>query len=131
MKRRWKQPNQQRCRRTEPKLLGSVVFQAEFATSEFQSGYTMLARRPGIPACSFLHCDYVCVMPLTSALAAQLRRLTPREKAAIADHLWREAEPKLGPTASQVAKLEARAAAALKSPQKLRPLGDAVRRLRR
>ena len=70
-------------------------------------------------------------MPLTTSLVAQLRRLSPREKAAIADHLWREAEAKLGPTANQVAKLEERAAAALRSPQKLKPLGDAARRLRR
>ena len=70
-------------------------------------------------------------MPVTATLANQLRRLSAREKAAVADHLWREAETKLGPTDTQVAELDRRAAAALATPQKLRPLGDALRRLRR
>ena len=70
-------------------------------------------------------------MPVTTKLAAQLRRLSAREKAALADHLWREAETKLGPTDGQLAVLEARAAAAVSRPQLLRPVGDAVRRLRR
>jgi hypothetical protein len=70
-------------------------------------------------------------MPLTTDLAKKLRRLSAREKAAVADHLWREAEAKLGPTASQLEKLDARAASALKHPESLKPVGDAVRRLRR
>ena len=70
-------------------------------------------------------------MPLTRGLAAQLRRLSPREKAAIADHLWREAETKLGPTARRIALLDARAAKAVAHRQKLKPAGDALRRLRR
>jgi hypothetical protein len=70
-------------------------------------------------------------MPLTVELTRKLRRLSPREKAALADHLWREAESKLEPTASQLAKLEERAAAALRSPEKTRPFGHALRRLRR
>jgi hypothetical protein len=70
-------------------------------------------------------------MPVTATLADQLRRLSAREKAAVADHLWREAETKLGPTKAQVAELDHRAAAALAAPQKLRPSGDALRRLRR
>ena len=70
-------------------------------------------------------------MPLTTDLAKRLRRLSPREKAAVADHLWREAEAKLGPTPSQLATLDERAAAGLRSPRKLKPVGDAVRRLRR
>ena len=70
-------------------------------------------------------------MPVTATLATQLRRLSAREKAAVADHLWREAETKLGPTTAQLAELDRRAAAALTAPQKLRPAGDAVRRLRR
>lgn len=75
--------------------------------------------------------DYGRAMPLTSRLATQLRRLSPREKAALADHLWREAEPKLGPTPAQLDLLEARAAKALAYPAKLKPAGDALRRLRR
>ena len=70
-------------------------------------------------------------MPLTSSLATQLRRLSPREKAALADHLWREAESKLGPTATQLDLLDARAARAKANPEKLKPVGDALRRLRR
>ena len=70
-------------------------------------------------------------MPVTSTLAAQLRRLSAREKAALADHLWREAEVKLAPSAAQLAELDRREASALRRPQRLRSVGDAVRRLRR
>ena len=70
-------------------------------------------------------------MPVTATLATQLRRLSAREKAALADHLWREAETKLEPTAAQLAELDRRAASAIAAPHKLRPVGDAVRRLRR
>jgi hypothetical protein len=70
-------------------------------------------------------------MPLTSSLATQLRRLSPREKAALADHLWREAEAKLGPTATQLDLLDSRAVKAKAHPEKLKPVGDALRRLRR
>ncbi|MBI2517834.1 MAG: hypothetical protein HYV95_13100 [Opitutae bacterium] len=70
-------------------------------------------------------------MPVTTRLAAELRRLSAREKAAVADHLWREAEAKLGPTASQLATLNSRAASALAHPHRLKPAGDAERRLRR
>jgi hypothetical protein len=70
-------------------------------------------------------------MPFSSDLAAQLRRLSPREKAAVADHLWREAEAKLGPTDRQLATLDRRATDALSHPKKLKPIGDSVRRLRR
>jgi hypothetical protein len=35
-------------------------------------------------------------MALTSKLATELRRLSPREKATLADHLWRAAELKIG-----------------------------------
>lgn len=70
-------------------------------------------------------------MPLTASLATQLRRLSAREKATLTDHLWREAENKVGPTAAQLGVLEARAASALSHPQKLRSVGDALRRLRR
>lgn len=70
-------------------------------------------------------------MPLTSSLATQLRRLSAREKAALADHLWREAESKIGPTTTQLGLLDARAARAQAHPEKLKPVGDAVRRLRR
>jgi len=68
---------------------------------------------------------------LTNSLATQLRRLSAREKAALADHLWREAESKLGPTALRLELLDARAARAQAHPEKLKPVGDAVRRLRR
>jgi hypothetical protein len=37
-------------------------------------------------------------MPVTARLATQLRRLSAREKAVLADHLWRESETKLAPT---------------------------------
>ncbi|MBL9219712.1 MAG: hypothetical protein JNG82_14585 [Opitutaceae bacterium] len=70
-------------------------------------------------------------MPLTASLATQLRRLSAREKAALADHLWREAELKLEPSPTQLGLLEARAAKAITHPAKLKPVGDAVRRLRR
>lgn len=70
-------------------------------------------------------------MALTSTLATELRRLSPREKAALADHLWREAELKVGPTAAQLELLESRAAKALAQPAKLKPAGDALRRLKR
>ena len=70
-------------------------------------------------------------MPVSSSLAAQLRRLSAREKAAVADHLWREAETKLGPTTAQLNNLNTRAASALAYPHKLKSAGDAVRRLRR
>ena len=70
-------------------------------------------------------------MPLTANLATQLRRLSAREKAALADHLWREAEPKLGPTPAQIDLLDSRVAKALARPGKLKPVGDALRRLRR
>ena len=70
-------------------------------------------------------------MPVTASLATQLRRLSAREKAAVADHLWRQAEAKLGPTAAQLDTLNSRAASALAHPHKLKPAGDAVRRLRR
>ena len=70
-------------------------------------------------------------MSVTADLASRLRRLSPRQKAALADHLWREAEAKIGPTASQVSLLNERAAKALQNPSLLKPVGDAVRRLRR
>ena len=70
-------------------------------------------------------------MPVTTILAHELRRLTAGEKAALADHLWREAELKLGPTPAQLAELDRRAELALKQPHKLRPAGDALRRLKR
>ena len=82
-------------------------------------------------ACAALKHSYGPLMPLTSSLATQLRRLSAREKAALADHLWREAEAKIGPTAAQLDLLDSRAAKAQAHPEKLRPLGDAVRRLRR
>ena len=63
-------------------------------------------------------------------LASRLRRLSPRQKAALADHLWREAETKIEPSASQVELLNERAAKALRSPSRLKPVEDAVRRLR-
>ena len=70
-------------------------------------------------------------MPLSTSLAAHLRRLSAREKAVLADHLWREAEVKLGPTPAQLDQLDTRVARAVSHPQKLRPAGDALRRLRR
>jgi len=70
-------------------------------------------------------------MPFTATLASQLRRLSAREKAALADHLWREAETKLGATVAQLDLLDERAAKALAHPAKLKPAGDALRRLRR
>jgi hypothetical protein len=54
-----------------------------------------------------------------------------REKAALADHLWREGESGIGPTASQLSRLNARAVKALRNPASLKPAGDALRRLRR
>ncbi|HTB62000.1 MAG TPA: hypothetical protein VK737_00315 [Opitutales bacterium] len=70
-------------------------------------------------------------MTLTATLTAELQRLSTREKAALADYLWREAELKLGPTPTKIEELDRRAELALKHPHKLRPAGDAIRRLRR
>jgi len=70
-------------------------------------------------------------MPLTADLASQLRRLSAREKAALADHLWREAEPKLGPTPAQLHLLDSRVAKAMAHEGNHKPMGDALRRLRR
>ena len=84
-----------------------------------------------LPACPSAIKRHFSVMPVTATLATHLRRLSPREKAALADHLWREAEAKLGPTEAQLAELDRRAAEALAAPGKHRPVGDAVRRLRR
>jgi len=82
-------------------------------------------------ACALSPGRYVTRMPVTSTLANQLRRLSPREKAALADHLWREAEPKLSPSTAQIDLLNARAVKAIAHPSKLKPAGHAVRRLRR
>ena len=70
-------------------------------------------------------------MPLTADLASKLRRLSAREKAALADHLWREAEPRLGPTPAHLDLLNSRVAKAMARPGKLKPVGDALKRLRR
>jgi hypothetical protein len=69
-------------------------------------------------------------MSLTPALSTQLGRLTRREKAALADHLWRQAEG-FSPTSDQLLKLRLRAESALAHPERLNPVGDAVRRLKR
>jgi len=70
-------------------------------------------------------------MSVVALHAAKLKHLSARHKAQLADHLWREAEAKLGPTDAQIAELDRRAVSALKHPRKLRPAGDALRRLRR
>lgn len=70
-------------------------------------------------------------MSMNANLAAQLHRLSPREKALIADHLWREAEAKLDPTPAQIAALDERATKALRHPSRLKPVGDAILRLQR
>ncbi len=74
---------------------------------------------------------YFAFMALPIDLARRLRCLSPQEKAVLADHLWREAESKLEPTASQLTMLQERVAAALRAPEKTKPFGHAVRRLRR
>ena len=70
-------------------------------------------------------------MSVTATLAVELRRLTPGEKAVVADQLMREIEGELGLTDAQLVELDRRAAEVLKNPRKLRPLGDALRRLKR
>jgi hypothetical protein len=90
----------------------------------------------GVVAIYFLPCldanrCHTGVMPVTTTLVHELRRLTAREKAVVADCLWREAELKLGPTTAQLTELDRRAELAIQHPHKLRPAGDAVRRLRR
>jgi putative addiction module component (TIGR02574 family) len=70
-------------------------------------------------------------MTLTATLTGELKRLTLREKAALADHLWREVEGGIGPTPDQLAELNRRAADALKNPKKLRSPSELVRRIRR
>ena len=74
---------------------------------------------------------YIPVTPLTATLATQLCRLTAREKAALADHLWRESELKLVASPAQLGLLQASAAKAIAHPAKLKPVCGAVRRLRR
>jgi hypothetical protein len=69
-------------------------------------------------------------MSVSAALSLQLGRLSRREKAALADHLWREAEG-FTATPDQLLKLRRRAEAALAHPERLKPVGDAVRRLKR
>lgn len=64
-------------------------------------------------------------------LAASLRRLSRRQKAALADHLWREAEKGVEPTGADLGQLDARAAEAVSHPQRLRPLGTALKQIRR
>lgn len=70
-------------------------------------------------------------MPVTTRLASQLRKLSAREKAVVADHLWREAEGKFSATPTQVATLNERLEKAVDNPNRLRPVGDALARLRR
>jgi hypothetical protein len=70
-------------------------------------------------------------MAVTTRLASQLRKLSAREKAVVADHLWREAEATISPSSAQIAALDERAAKAIAHPSRLKPVGDAVRRLRR
>jgi hypothetical protein len=70
-------------------------------------------------------------MPVTTRLASQLRKLSAREKAVVADHLWREAEGKFSATPSQIATLNERLAKAVGHPRRLRPIGDALARLRK
>jgi hypothetical protein len=70
-------------------------------------------------------------MTLTATMTGELKRMTLRQKAALADHLWREVEEGLGPTPDQVAELNRRATAALKNPKKLRSPTELVRRIRR
>jgi len=84
-----------------------------------------------IPLAGTIPSNILSRMSVTSDLASRLRRLTPRQKVVLADHLWREAEAKIGPTAAQVSLLNERAAEALRTPSRLKPAGDAVRRLRR
>ena len=70
-------------------------------------------------------------MAVTTRLASQLRKLSAREKAVVADHLWREAEATISPSSAQIAVLDERAAKAIAHPSRLKTVGDAVRRLRR
>jgi hypothetical protein len=70
-------------------------------------------------------------MPVSIQLASQLRKLSAREKAIVADHLWREAEGKFSATPPQVSVLNERLAKAIAHPRRLRPVGDAIARLRR
>ncbi len=70
-------------------------------------------------------------MALTNTIVREIRRLTSREKAALADHLWREAEGEVAPTTAQLARLNHRAEQALRHPELTKPVGDATRRLRK
>lgn len=66
-----------------------------------------------------------------ATLENQLKTLTPQEKRALADWLWRLAEnaPDLSP--EQVDILDSRAEGALHDAAKRFPLGDAEKKLRR
>jgi hypothetical protein len=68
-----------------------------------------------------------------SALRTHLDSLSPEEKRALADYLWREADAQPAPDLSdcQAQQLDARAADALKDSSKRLPLGDAEAKLQR
>jgi hypothetical protein len=70
-------------------------------------------------------------MPLSSTTTCEIRRLKAKDKAALADHLWREAEGSMSPTLAQLAMLNGRASQAMRQPATTRPLGDALRRLKK
>ena len=60
-----------------------------------------------------------------------VEKLSAREKAVVADHLWREAEATISPSSAQIGVWDESAAKAISHPTRLKPVGDAVRRLRR
>ncbi|HEX9784599.1 MAG TPA: hypothetical protein VGA56_17970 [Opitutaceae bacterium] len=70
-------------------------------------------------------------MPVSSALASELDRLTLQEKAAVADALLRQLEEKWLPDDAQLAELQRREEVAEKKPDSTLSVGEEIRRLRR
>jgi hypothetical protein len=70
-------------------------------------------------------------MSVSLILASQLEQLTPPEKAAVAEALWRQVDEQWQPTEAQLTELQCREDAAQSSSDGTLPVGEEVRRLRR
>lgn len=70
-------------------------------------------------------------MSVSLTLASQLEQLTPPEKAAVAEALWRQVDEQWQPTEAQLTELSRRETAAQNSPDGTLSVGEEIRRLRR